>query len=158
MSPSQITIDQEARALLEQENQARFEAAKQAVAERRERQREAAERAAHIAALKTRLSALQDTTGLEKKLATAESSAYAAVAEMDARNAQLAAIRDELQAVGSNLPPDIDLGSHENSYGVTIGDVVVRRQRLQTVMSRMIFRVLRAHITRGEISLDTPRD
>lgn len=153
-----LSIEQEARKLIEAENQARLDAAVQAVAERRERERQAAERAAQIAALKDRLIGLQDTTALEKKLATAEASVYAAVADMDARNAEIASIRDELRSIGSNLPADIDLGSHENSYGLTIGDVVVRRQRLQTVMSRMLFRVLRAHITRGSLSLDNPND
>ncbi len=156
MSPSQITIDQEARALLEQENQARFEAAKQAVAERREREREAAERAKQIAALKDRLAALQDTTALDTQGEQAAAALDAYVAGMAAHNAQIAAIRDELQAVGSNLPGDVDLYPHHG--GLTIGDVVVRRQRLQTNVSNMARAVLRTHITRGNIDLEHPSD
>ncbi len=156
MSPSQITIDQEARALLEQENQARFEAAKQAVAERREREREAAERAAQIAALKDRLAALQDTTALDTLGEQANAALDAYVAGMAAHNAQIAAIRDELQAVGSNLPADVDL--YPQHGGLVIGEVEQRWQRLQANVSRLAMTVLRSHIKRGEISLDNPRD
>ncbi len=156
MSQSQITIDQEARALLEQENQARFEAAKQAVAQRREREREAAERGKQIAALKTQLAALQDTTAIEQQGEQAAAALDAYVAAMAAHNAQIAAIRDELQAVGSNLPADVDLYPHHG--GVVIGEVEQRRQRVQANVSRLAMTVLRTHIKRGEISLDTPRD
>ncbi len=156
MSPSQITIDQEARALLEQENQARFEAAKQAVAERRERERQAAERAAQIAALKDRLAALQDTTALDTLGEQANAALDAYVAAMAAHNAQIAAIRDELQALGSGLPAGVDL--YPQHGGVVIGEVEQRWQRVQGNVSRLAMTVLRTHIKRGEISLDTPRD
>ncbi len=155
---SQSTIDQEARALLEQENQARFEAAKQAVAQRRERERQAAERAARIAALKARLAALQDTTAIEQQGEQAAAALDAYVAAMAAQNAQIAAIRDELQALGSGLPAGVDLGSHENGHGLTIGDVVVRRQRQQVNVSNMARTVLRTYITRGNIDLEHPSD
>ncbi len=155
---STSTIDQEARALLEQENQARFEAAKQAVAERREREREAAERTKQIAALKDRLAALQDTTAIEQQGEQAAAALDAYVAGMAAHNAQIAAIRDELQVLGSNLPGDVDLGSYGNGHGLTIGDTIVRRQRLQTNVSNMARTVLRTHITRGNIDLERPGD
>ncbi len=156
MRPSEITIDQEARALLEQENQARFEAAKQAIAQRRERERQAAERAAHVAALKDRLAALQDTTALDTLGEQAAAALDAYVAGMAAHNAQIAAIRDELQALGSNLPADVDLYPHHG--GLVIGEVEQRRQRLQTNVSNMATTVLRTYITRGNIDLGRPAD
>jgi hypothetical protein len=42
--------------------------------------------------------------------------------------------------------------------GHVIGDVEVRRERLQSNIASMVKDVLRTHITRGEISLDKPRD
>ncbi len=154
MSP--LTVEQEARKLLEAEEKARLDAAVQAVAERRERQRQAAERAAHIAALKARLAALQDTTAIDKQGEQANAALDAYVAGMAAHNAQIAAIRDELQAVGSNLPADVDL--YPQHGGLTIGDVVVRWQRLQTNVSNMARAVLRTYITRGNIDLERPGD
>jgi hypothetical protein len=63
-----------------------------------------------------------------------------------------------VEALGSNLPLTVDTGSYNNSYGVTIGEVEVRRERLQTNVARLANEVLRVHVPRGEISLDQPRD
>ncbi len=68
------------------------------------------------------------------------------------------ATADELRALGSNLPGDVDLGSYGNGPGLTIGDTIVRRQRLQTNVSNMARTVLRTHITRGNIDLERPGD
>ncbi len=153
---STLTVEQEARKMIEAEDKARLDAAKQAVAERREREREAAERAAQIAALKARLAALQDTTAIEQQGEQAAAALDAYVAGMAAHNAQIAAIRDELQALGSNLPADVDL--YPQHGGVVIGEVEQRRQRLQTNVSNMARTVLRTHITRGNIDLERPGD
>ncbi len=151
-----LSLEQEARKLLEAEDKARLDAAVQAVAERRERQREAAERAAQIAALKARLAALQDTTAIEQQGEQAAAALDAWVAGMAAHNAQIAAIRDELHALGSGLPADVDL--YPQHGGVVIGEVEQRWQRMQANVSRLAMTVLRTHITRGNISLDSPRD
>ncbi len=150
-----LSLEQEARKLLEAEDKARLDAAVQAVAQRRERQREAAERAAVVGACKQQLAAI-DPAPLEHLRTQAAAALDAYVAGMAAHNAQIAAIRDELQAVGSNLPADVDL--YPQHGGLTIGDVVVRRQRLQTNVSNMARTVLRTHITRGNIDLERPGD
>jgi hypothetical protein len=76
---------------------------------------------------------------------------------MAAHNGQLSSIRDELQALGSGVP-DVDLGSYSNGYGLSIGNVEVRRERLQSNIASMVKDVLHTHVQRGEISLDRPQD
>lgn len=152
MSPS---IQEEARAIIEAENQARLDATVQAVAERREQERQAAERAAIVARCKDRLAAM-DTAPIEQLQAKATTALDAYVAAMDAYNAEIGAIRDELQALGSNLPAGVELYPHTG--GLTIGDVEVRRQRMQTMISNMAWAVLGTYITRGNINLEHPGD
>ncbi len=152
---STLTVEQEARKVIEAENQARLDAAVQAVAERRERERAAAERAELVARCKERLAAL-DTAPIENLQTKAESALDAYVAAMTAHNEQIAAIRDELQALGSGLPAEVQL--YPQTGGLVIGNVEVRRQRLQATVARLAMDVLRTYITRGNISLDRPSD
>ncbi len=152
---STLTVEQEAQALLEAENNARLEAARQAVVERREREAAERERAALVARCKERLAAM-DTAPIEKLQTKAAAAVDAYVAAMAAHNEQITAIRDELQALGSGLPAEVQLYPHMG--GLVIGDVEVRRQRLQTNVSRLAKDVLRTHITRGNIDLERPSD
>ncbi len=93
---------------------------------------------------------------IDKLQAKAAAALDAYLLAMAVHNAVIAAFRDELYGIGSGLPADVDLYPHHG--GVVIGEVEQRRQRLQTNVSRLAMTVLRTHITRGEISLDNPRD
>ncbi len=148
-------VDGELDALEHVEEAARMERIRHKVLADQEQQRQAEERAAIVARWKDRLAGL-DMAPIDTLQAQAAAALDAYIAAMGAYNEQVAEIRDELQELGSGLPAGVELYPHTG--GLVIGEVEARRQRMQSNMSQLAMAALRKHITRGQISLDTPRD
>ena len=152
-----MTIDAEVDALLAEEAQQRRAQLTAQVQERRERERQAQAVQATLDALEERLRQF-DAAALAKLRRQAEATLQAYTAGMAAWNDQLENISDELTALGSQLPASVQHGGYDIGGGVCIGDVTVRRQRLQAEVSELAKAAIVSHIGRAQWSLDSPKD
>ncbi len=154
-----LSIEQEARKLIEAEDKARLDAAVQAVAERRERERQAAERAALVAEIRQRIPVELDRAPLEEALAVFRAGAetlIAACAAHDARHADLWTAIIGLASSGT-LPADL-VAAHTYGGMISAEGKDYRKSRVQLTMSTVLYEVFRRYYPREQYDIGKPQD
>ncbi len=154
-----LSIQEEAKRIIEAENQARLDAAVQGVAERRERQREAAERVAQVAEIRKRIPVELDRAPLEEAIAVFRAGAetlIAACAAHDARHADLWMAITGLASSGQ-LPADL-VAAHTYGGLISAEGKDYRKSRVQVTMSTVLYEVFRRHYPREGWDIGKPQD
>ncbi len=154
-----LSIEQEARKLLEAEDKARLDAAVQAVAERRERERKAAERAALVAEIRQRIPVELDRAPLEEAIAVFRAGAktlIAACAGHDARHADLWNAIIGLASSGQ-LPADL-VAAHTYGGLISADGKDYRKSRVQLTMSTVLYEEFRRYYPRDQYDIGKPQD
>ncbi len=154
-----LSIEQEAKAILQAEEKARLDAAVQAVAERRERERQAAERKAQLAEIRQRIPAELDRAPLEEAIAVFRAGAETLIAACAAHDARHADLWMAINGLASSGPVPADLVAAHTYGGLISADGKdYRKSRVQHTMATVLYEVFRQYYPREGWDIGKPQD